>query len=509
MALANFFDKIALGAAKIIKDYDYDEFRKTLDEHCVGIAYDLASTKSFEGRVTLELSVSLLSRLYPSIALVCQDSKGQAFNDSLSKTARRINPEIDIHKSIEEATEYIVVGAHSFHTDKLISYLGSDDWKALLSTSAPVGSGKSLNPFGAAAAACFGAANVFRYIFHDQLVDPRLDADLDISMLNYKSGNSVANNLNLNEIDLGETFIVGLGAIGNSTVWALSRLIGLSGKIHLIDPEKIELSNLQRYTLAFQDEVNRLKVKIASEIFTQRDLRVIPHDQTWEEFVNSRNNWNMPLVAVSVDSAQGRSNVQASLPKFVINAWTQEGDLGVSRHSFIGKSACLACLYMPEGKLPNDDQLVAEAINMPEALMEIRALLYSNKPIGENFLSRVSTALDVPMASIAKFAELPLSTFYSEAVCGGTVLELMKTNGESVNVEVPMCFESAMAGIMLAAEIVKQVSGYVLPKNICITRFDLLRPLAEYRNLPMLKHASGECICQDEDYIEAYRLKYD
>lgn len=508
MAFANFFDKIALGAAQILKGYDYDEFKTTLNKHCVGIAYDQESAKSFEGRVTLELSANLLARLYPSIAFVTLDGNSGKFVGQLEETARKINPEIDVHTSLKEVTDCIVVGSHSVDSNKLIAYVGSDNWRALLSSNSPVHSGLSSNPFGASAAACFGAANVFRNIFQKQLEDPRIDTNVDLSLLDYQKGDSAIDISSLDEIYLGEAFLVGIGAIGTSTIWTLSKLSNLSGTLHLVDPESIELSNLQRYVLAFQTDVEKTKVETAANTLIQRELKVIPHVKTWEEFVNERSDWNFPLVAVSVDSAQERCFVQASLPKWTVNAWTQEGDLGVSRHEFIGKNACLNCLYMPKDKSPNYDQQVASALNMSEALIEIRNLLYVNKPIGERFLSRIATALSIPVESIANFADLPLSSFYSEAVCGGIVLEWTKTNGTNVNVDAPMCFQSALAGIMLAAELIKHVLGLSLSDSMCTTRIDLLRPLTDYLNVPESKHPSGRCICQDSDYIEAYQTKY-
>lgn len=508
MALANFFDKIALGAAQILRGYNYNEFKAKLSKHCVGIAYDYDSIISYEGRVTLELTTNLLARLYPSIAFISIEKNTDEFDHRLTDIARTINPEIDINRSIDKVTDCIGIGSHPVESNKLIAYIGSNNWKALLSKSSPVGSGQSQNPFGAGAAACFGAANVFRNIFREQLADARTDVEIDLSMLDYQEGSSAGNNLSLEKINLGETFLVGIGAIGNSTVWAFSKLSSLSGKLHLIDPERIELSNLQRYVLAFQSDLNKIKVKTAEATLTQSALEVITHQQTWEEYVNERNDWNFPSVAVAVDSAQERCNIQASLPKWLTNAWTQEGDLGVSRHAFIDKSACLACLYIPTEKASNFDQMVASALNMPEALMEIRTFLYNNKPIGEQFLNRISTALEIPQESILRFSDLPLSNFYSEAVCGGVVLELTNAKGKHVNIEAPMGFQSALAGIMLAAELIKHASGFTLSDNVCTTRIDLLRPLAEFLNFPASKHSSGECICQDKDYIEAYRIKY-
>ena len=86
-------------------------------------------------------------------------------------------------------------------------------------------------------------------------------------------------------------------------------------------------------------------------------------------------------------------------------------------------------------------------------------------------------------------------------------MKLSGENGIVVNVEVPCAFESAMAGILLAAEVVIDAEG--LRESIPpITRFNLLRPLSDYVLEDHRKHSSGKCVCHDEFFINAYQLKY-
>ena len=72
---------------------------------------------------------------------------------------------------------------------------------------------------------------------------------------------------------------------------------------------------------------------------------------------------------------------------------------------------------------------------------------------------------------------------------------------------VPMAFQSAMAGIMLAADLVKHAVG-ALHAPTTSTRINLLRPLGRYLHDPKARDASGRCICSDPDFIEAYHRKY-
>jgi hypothetical protein len=241
--------------------------------------------------------------------------------------------------------------------------IGSAGWRALLSRDGPVGSGSTANPFGAGAASCFGAANVFRRIFADQLPRGDLDDRIDLSLSTYFQGSAAVSELP-ERCDLGDAYLVGLGAIGNGAVWALSRIPGLAGVLHLVDHENADLSNLQRYVMAMQDDVGRRKVRLARAFFTQGTLKVRAHPQRWSDYVVGRRKRAFERVAVALDTAQDRIALQASLPKWIVNAWTQDVDLGISRHAFTADGACLACLYLPTGAVKNEDERVAEELRI-------------------------------------------------------------------------------------------------------------------------------------------------
>ncbi|MBT1517555.1 hypothetical protein KIP88_45610, partial [Bradyrhizobium sp. SRL28] len=210
-------------------------------------------------------------------------------------------------------------------------------------------------------------------------------------------------------------------------------------------------------------------------------------------------------VAVALDNAPDRIAVQGVLPKWIVNAWTQEIDLGVSRHGFDDGRACLACL--PHGKIKDEDEKIAEELRITEAKQEIRALLQTNRPLDAGFLERVAKAFDIPSESLQEFVGQSIRSFHQRAICGGVVMRL--TDGaQPVKAVVPMSFQSALAGIMLAADLVKHASG-VLNMPTTSTRINLLRPLAAHLHDPKAKDTSGRCICADRDFLAAYRRKHE
>jgi hypothetical protein len=210
-----------------------------------------------------------------------------------------------------------------------------------------------------------------------------------------------------------------------------------------------------------------------------------------------------------VDSAEDRIAIQASLPATILNAWTQPGDLGISRHFAFGRDACLTCLYLPRETQKSEDEVVAVAIRMPDRQLQVRQLLYTGEPVPPEFFAAMAVAIGVQERELEQFRGAPLRHFYSQAVCGGLVMRLGgQTGSVPIKAHVPMAFQSALAGILLGAEMVINAAGLRSEPVLASTRLDLLRPLPSEISVPVAKDDSGRCICADEDYVEIYKRKH-
>jgi hypothetical protein len=163
---------------------------------------------------------------------------------------------------------------------------------------------------------------------------------------------------------------------------------------------------------------------------------------------------------------------------------------------------------MPTGKSRNQDEIIAEELRMPEAVLAIRTMLESGQPVGAEFVTEVARRATVDPAILLPFASLPLASFRTKAVCGQALLAA--PDSDRTAIQVPMAFQSAMAGVMLAAEIVAQRAAFrdaPLPTKSAI---DLLRPVPNRLNVPVAKDVDGyaRCICSDQDYVRAYTAKF-
>jgi len=496
MALADYYARTAVAASQVIAGFDEQAFRTALEGACVGVSFDRDAAESREGQALLDLTVRLLTRLYPTIAV--QPAPGaEEFAEHLNGLAKAINPRITI---ADEAAVGIAVGRNASTFDRT-TFAGSSAWTAQLSRKTALAVGDSPVPFGAGTAACLAAAAVFRVVVLDDAADDT--ADLTFSCLD-----GVAPVPEPAVPDDGwllsePAVLIGCGAIGQATVWALARS-PLRGDLFLVDGEQIELSNMQRYALTTRNDEDAVKTTLAAAHLTGT-LKPVPYQGDWASFTTAHG-YRWATVLTALDSATHRRAAQASLPRWIANAWTQPGDLGVSTHAFL-TDACLACLYLPTGPGRNEDAIVAEALGIPERAADVRTLLHSGAPIPDGLLDAIATGLGVRREVLDAFGGRPIRKLYVEGICGGAVLPLGAAGTPRQDVHVPLAHQSALAGVLLAARLARMAAGVDTGRTE-ITRINILRDPGQEPTQYALKDPRGICICQDGDYQAVYTEKW-
>lgn len=518
MAVADYFKRNAMAASQLLGGLDNQGLLKIIGRHRICLIID-RTAGTHEGQAAADLVVRLLARFYPKLAIVAADTEAKGHVKELAKLAKAINPKINLDDTDASVTHFMVIGATPIapkrRTARVI-YVGSDNWLAKISQKKPVGSGKTKNPFGAGVAACLAVAKLFRVVFAEQLDElSAMDEEVALSLLTLDT-KKPERGLRYRRPDIGKTYLVGAGAIGNGVLWSLERA-GIKGELNIIDPQSIEISNLQRYVMAIRKDVKSVKADKAQQWLSgTKEIKVNPYSQSWDDYVRTTD-WLFQRVLVALDSANDRIDVQASLPKWIVNAWTRDSSIGISRHPTLENDggSCLACLYLPEGKAPSEDELVASALgfsttplnNQNPELMDIRQRLDRNVPCDRAFLELIAVKKNVAIEALLPFENLPLRKLYTEGVCGGQVMGLVVDKRET-RAEVPMAFQSALAGVLLAAELVIDVLNARKKPQPETTRINLLEPLK-----PTLSSLSGKdrdkrCICQDGDFQTRYNIKY-
>ena len=497
MALADYFPRDVVAISQVLQGFQRDAFIEKLDGARVGIAFGEEAATSRDGRELLNLSVRLTARLYPSLKFTTVPA-GNLCADELMALARSINPNIEVSKT-GTPNIGLSIGMDAPAVDTPTVYAGCDGWLARVGTEGPYRTSDLGNPFGAGFAACLAAANLFRFLF---LPDGRtlLDADTGFPPDAASFPGLAASTLT------APLVLVGAGAVGNSAAWALART-PLTGQIYLVDPQAVELSNLQRYILCTRSDEGGSKVDIVGKEF-RCALKALPHHGNWASFLRV-NGYKWERVMVALDSAHDRRAVQGSLPRRVVNAWTQMGDLGVSSHSFLGQDACLACLYLPTQTSKSEDQIVAEGLKIPQFQDRVRFLLGSGQATGKALCDAVATAWGIPLERLSSYVVKPIRELWVEGICGGGIIPLGDAGPAPRELQVPLAFQSALAGVLLAAETVRDLLTCGAQRRTLVRRMDVLRPLADSSPQPALKAGTGSCICEDHDFVAAYQSKYE
>ena len=96
-----------------------------------------------------------------------------------------------------------------------------------------------------------------------------------------------------------------------------------------------------------------------------------------------------------------------------------------------------------------------------------------------------------------------------EGICGGGIIPLGEAGPAPRELQVPLAFQSALAGLLLAAATVCDVLTGGARRKTLVRRMDVLRPLGDPSPQPALKAGTGSCICEDLDFVAAYRAKYE
>lgn len=507
MARADYFDRSVQAAFQVLENFDQQAFLKKIDNHRVAIAFD-SSVQTAEGYSAADLTIRILARFYPKITIMPLDKTALSIATRLNKLALVINPKIAIGRDLTGVKDIIVIGKTPPPEKKGITpiYIGSDGWIAKLSRQNPVGSKASNNPFGAGIAACLAAANIFRGVF----MNAPLDDAINISILDLNPQAPEPLNPKLDQVDLGQVLLVGAGAIGNGFLWALSRYPVLTGQLKVIDHDNVDLFNIQRYVLTERKHEGVSKVKMAADLFVSHPgIQVVPIAKKWEGFVSSlpEGQWLFERVVSALDTPNDRINLQASLPNWIVNAWTGTGDAGVSHHDFTNH-ACLACLYIPTHEVLNEDQLIALALGLSQdqpTLMEIRAKLDTNGLLDRQFLERISAAKAVPIEKLLSYEGQTLRSLYSHGVCSGAVMEL--ANGTvTARAEVPMAFQSAFAGILEAATLISHAGDFICSPTM--TRINLMNKFPSSLGFSWNPPKNLRCYCNDIDFQDVHTEKY-
>ena len=436
-----------------------------------------------------ELTTNLLSRLYPKLSITGPPT----LCASLRSLALSINPQIEFS---EFADTTLTIGCGLIHAPGAI-HASATGWVANTSNEPLLTEGPP-NPYASGAAATFAAAQLFRRIFLQRPVE----SPVSVSLINFDA--HTGSDLPIRNLNVGSVLFVGIGAVGNGALWAMSRDLKTRGRLRILDPEIVELSNLQRYALATLASVGSSKVAMAEGAMASTKFAIEVYQTSLERFIDPEDYRCTPTIAVSVDNADGRRAAQGLLPRTVVNGWTGENALGASWHEFSRDSACLACLYHPRGQGASAVDQAAKAFGLS---VDRTALLWiTHQPLSDADIESASKTLGVSITALRPWKGKSLGELYTDVACGAVPLDV---TGVGKIETVPLAHQSVLAGILMAVELLKRTSkklGSLSQIEPLVAWDNILQPPPALWLRPRAREPG--CICGDQDYQFTYKKKW-
>lgn len=450
------------------------EFENIFEPGHVSVSLGQEIANLPQAQLTFSFVINLLTRLHPIVqrldiilpmkivsSVVFPRWHDAILSKHIKKMLKAIKSPVSYSTKIEKTNKPqvgLVIGKVSTAALQNI-FIGSEGWEVNISPDAPVNTGKLINPIGAFAAGAMGVGEVWKRLLlpHKNLFSKipiiPINETLKFSCFTYESDFKNADNPPLKKItNLGDLTIVGLGAGGGATMYALASLPKLEGKLNIIEPDEVILPNLNRYI--FADEEDGYKVRKKTDVISDllnhhKNLDVIPYPDPFNVVAEKLAVEDYQQVISAVHSRAARRSVQFETPEVLWDAGaTEDGDFIVWRIEF-GHTECMLC------KHPDD---IGDAED--KAAIQLRELLGFDKVYWNNKNRDNTTFSSDDIRSLSQVREsknlefdLPekgerFSDWYKNQ-CGRLLLS-------EIDQEVPIPFAPVMAGILMAGEVIKE-----------------------------------------------------
>jgi molybdopterin/thiamine biosynthesis adenylyltransferase len=173
-------------------------------------------------------------------------------------------------------------------------------------------------------------------------------------------------------VQLGGFDAMSGGAITNALTTTLLQMPKIDGDMRVIEPERTDLSNVNRYLQLRADEDERAKIDVLHDSST-RSLRITGiqrrfTDETRDQLVPLR-----PTVFVGVDDIPSRWLVQEEWPESLIVGATNDQEAVVTIHRPV--DPCVGCAH-PDPLPPNDEFIpTISFVSFWAGLLQVCALL--------------------------------------------------------------------------------------------------------------------------------------
>ncbi|MDA4110949.1 MAG: ThiF family adenylyltransferase [Thaumarchaeota archaeon] len=335
--------------------------------------------------------------------------------------------------------------------------VGANGWEVSIGEYGEIG--RDPNPVGPFAAACLASAQLFRSLFASALkIDAAVPREYHWSA--WYRGTGAPPPHSYSELKFVDTNFFGNGTVTHALMWILQRWPGnVEGEISLIDHDKYDQSNGQRYIGMRDSDVTAYKTKTLSNrlIASKSKLSISTFDKDMNNyFASVRPNCKMNIAVAGLDSIEDRRQLQLKLPHTIVNMWTSQDALGSSRYKFDGNWPCMFCVHPLDtsGKLDEVgefyEQTRIDDIFLP---WRIRELFLLGTPLDEREASAICQKFGLEKSSVLG---RPLRTVRA-LLCATTKISLPNSISEA---DVPLVFAGGLSGLAGFVELTRELLGF-------------------------------------------------
>jgi hypothetical protein len=246
-------------------------------------------------------------------------------------------------------------------------------------------------------------------------------------------------------LELGHAYLAGAGAIGNGLLWA-ARHLDVRGRLELVDDDVVDPGNLNRQVWFDADDIGKKKVERlalkAQPAFPR--LELVPRPCRLQDLPEkSAGPWLHRLI-VAVDSRRARRRLQNEFPGEVFDASTTDvREIVIHYNRQPTTQACLCCIYEPDQEELAREQHIADHLGV--SIEQVRSERIT-APAAAAIIQRFPALVALNLVGTA------YDTLFKR-LCGEGLLK----TATGRRVVAPFAFVSALAGALIALELVRRL----------------------------------------------------
>ena len=511
-----------------LADTDEQAIRELLGGTTIQVLVASQAVRTFAGQVLVYQLATLLVRLFDRVELQGDDAisthlnmvllNGQ-FLPELRNLLRVIRPIEPVPRTSRVVTVMVGNVESGEDTAQADIFVGATDWCAAISLHSPQEVLDTTSPVGSLAAGALGASEVFKLVFAGLIQGVRSADEYSLSLLDYSVGGSLDGKSMgpiqepgpelPEQVDI-DAVLYGCGSIGCGLILGLMFAPQVRGHLVTVDKERLEEPNLYKYALLRRADITESAYKAVwaqkqMSTYAKGRVRAQAFVGTAEAYVASLlPDYTIPLAISAVDSVESRFEIQDTLPRKVINAGILGTTAEVSVHNF-GEGPCLACMVIAERNETWDPKPIAERLGLtPERVVE---LMPGNVMLTVADIAQIKQHGSLSAASlniVDAFVGKSLLALWVRAAYSEATVQIASGN----RVQVTTAFVSALAGVMLLAELIKELVVELRPFVVGNSyRLELL-------GIPVsgafmeTRDETGTCLCHSSFRLMMHNEKY-